>query len=1106
MGKSFQFKPFTFDANDPLNAEHRAVAAWVEDAFRLAAPRYYEEVDLKAAPSGATINDAAPEQARRYVAAAAIQAKHWTQETDRVRALGETESDRLNPHFQPGWDQVWGRSRQVTTVLKTLLRRKLPLEKSDFLHVLAWASTENTAYFAPIGAIIKALERFSAENEIDDELRAAARRLAEQIRNTYAIKDKRPATVLEQLGGKQPELLATKSASAARPTPQPAPVGHNTILDQLKRAFRMMPDDGVEHVMIAPDQFPMRVDSPVRDEHALLSELFNGVIERVGYHSPDLYSTDAGKTIRQMNEEARGRILLAAMERNVAARLSAVDLSDHRVWQSQSAAEGVVKSIANLPFKLDRDGLADLLLFYASVGTYFRPDVEDAYRRALTELEKDVARAPLTEGERYTLHLIRASIITGPPVGMIAEHITELTRLIGDNASFILVPGEHWSDAVNSEIGASDKQAQWIELIRHLLTATTARPSEKWLKSAEKLAAALGLEAVRESFARWLSLVSRGQSLPRIRSHNYDPRGAADVIHAENATVLRGMLWLLPRLPKPQELIGLIGAVAMTAYKKVPGVGPRAVKVGNGAIYALSEIPVPEAVGQLAMLKVRVKFGTAQKEIEKAFNAAAEALKLPRDQIEEMGVPAYGLEEVGRHVEAFGDYRAELLVSGGDAELKWFDAASGKQLKSVPAKVKKEHGDDYKDLQQSLKDIQAMLPAQRDRIDSMFLLQKSWPISLWRERYHDHPLIGTIARRLIWNVDAAPALFVDGKATDVTGKEIAHGETAEITLWHPVGRSIEEVSAWRRRIEALEITQPFKQAHREIYLLTDAERRTNTYSNRFAAHILRQHQFNALCAARGWKNKLRLMVDDTYPPATKDLPLWGLRAEYWVEGIGEGYGTDTNESGVYLRLSTDQVRFYRTGAAESFAHAGGGEYRAHAAGAGEANINEPIPIEQVPALVFSEIMRDVDLFVGVASVGNDPTWNDGGPGGRYVDYWQRYSFGDLNESASTRRDVLQRLIPRLKIANRCSFGDKFLIVKGDLRTYKIHFGSGNILMEPNDQYLCIVPDARSRASDGDLFLPFEGDNTLSIILSKAMLLANDKKITDPTITRQIAGS
>ena len=55
-------------------------------------------------------------------------------------------------------------------------------------------------------------------------------------------------------------------------------------------------------------------------------------------------------------------------------------------------------------------------------------------------------------------------------------------------------------------------------------------------------------------------------------------------------------------------------------------------------------------------------------------------------------------------------------------------------------------------------------------------------------------------------------------------------------------------------------------------------------------------------------------------------------------------------------------------------------------------------------------------------------------------------------------------------------------------------------MEPNDQYLCIVPNADGRGPASDVFLPFEGDGTLSIILSKAFLLADDAKITDPTIT------
>lgn len=97
------------------------------------------------------------------------------------------------------------------------------------------------------------------------------------------------------------------------------------------------------------------------------------------------------------------------------------------------------------------------------------------------------------------------------------------------------------------------------------------------------------------------------------------------------------------------------------------------------------------------------------------------------------------------------------------------------------------------------------------------------------------------------------------------------------------------------------------------------------------------------------------------------------------------------------------------------------------------------------------------------------------------------------------------MIPRLKIAERCSFRERFLIVQGNKRTYRIHLGSGNILMEPNDQYLCIVPDRSATSKPNDLFLPFEGDNVLSIILSKALLLADDDKIKDSTIMRQIDG-
>ena len=50
-----------------------------------------------------------------------------------------------------------------------------------------------------------------------------------------------------------------------------------------------------------------------------------------------------------------------------------------------------------------------------------------------------------------------------------------------------------------------------------------------------------------------------------------------------------------------------------------------------------------------------------------------------------------------------------------------------------------------------------------------------------------------------------------------------------------------------------------------------------------------------------------------------------------------------------------------------------------------------------------------------------------------------------------------------------------------------------------------VAERGGHSPKAELFLPFEGDQTLSLILSKAFLLVNDKDITDPSITRQIGG-
>src|SRR5580693_5966271 len=117
--------------------------------------------------------------------------------------------------------------------------------------------------------------------------------------------------------------------------------------------------------------------------------------------------------------------------------------------------------------------------------------------------------------------------------------------------------------------------------------------------------------------------------------------------------------------------------------------------------------------------------------------------------------------------------------------------------------------------------------------------------------------------------------------------------------------------------------------------------------------------------------------------------------------------------------------------------------------------------------------------------------------GRFARYWTSHGFGELNQTAQTRRDLLSRLLPRLAIAGQCTIEDRFLHVNGTRHSYKIHLGSANVMITPDDRYLCIVP---RRDAGPDLgYLPFEGDLTLSVIVSKAMLLAQDEKITDPAI-------
>ena len=103
---------------------------------------------------------------------------------------------------------------------------------------------------------------------------------------------------------------------------------------------------------------------------------------------------------------------------------------------------------------------------------------------------------------------------------------------------------------------------------------------------------------------------------------------------------------------------------------------------------------------------------------------------------------------------------------------------------------------------------------------------------------------------MLWNL-------VGKGVTDSSGNPVDLGPAQTVRLWHPLACDAEEVAAMAQtRSYGAKIRQPFRQAFREFYEVTDGERETRMYSNRFARVLMRQHQFASLCRARGWEYRL----------------------------------------------------------------------------------------------------------------------------------------------------------------------------------------------------------------------------------------------------------
>ncbi len=376
-----------------------------------------------------------------------------------------------------------------------------------------------------------------------------------------------------------------------------------------------------------------------------------------------------------------------------------------------------------------------------------------------------------------------------------------------------------------------------------------------------------------------------------------------------------------------------------------------------------------------------------------------------------------------------GDYTVAVVLDGPDPVITV--TSGGKVLKTVPKPVRADpRYTASREHQELLRD-----QARRMRTGTMERLVAGGgtlaPADLARLRRL--PAGAAMVSGLLWQDASGTIGFLD----DVES-------AGPVTAVHPYHLyQAGQLARWQAEVVRRRLRQPVRQAFRELYLLTPPEREAGDASARFAGHTVSGRVAARLLSGRGWR------TDHEYADHQATRPAGALTAAlscdfhgYW--GMGE--------------VEVGRVRFLSG--------------------------KDPVPLADVPPVVFSEVMRDLDLVVSVA--GRDPGGHLSTP------------------AAQSRAEVLSALIADLRLRNvtvECTAA----VVHGTRATYRIHLTSGSIHLEPGG-HLCVVPAGFGDKPHQRLFLPFADDDRMtSVVLSKVLLLADDARITDPAILTQLQG-
>lgn len=682
--------------------------------------------------------------------------------------------------------------------------------------------------------------------------------------------------------------------------------------------------------------------------------------------------------------------------------------------------------------------------------------------------------------ELRKLHLRLAPSPSGKIEEGTKEFRDQIEGLIRVEGEVQVEPGRGpWSQIVFEEIRSREEiaRAGWEGLLEHCRSLEQAVPGAKWKKRSRELITVLGEFEVFPAILRWLTLGPTPGQPPEARSP------------IEDSAYQKGVVWCLAQRDDREAALA-IADFGIACLRKIPMLGAVSQKLGFACVQALGAMECGEAVAQLTRLRVKVKYSVARRLIEKSLKQAAERSGLTVQELEDISVGHYGLGAQGEAEIGIGDAKAVVhLGQDGRVTVTWLNA-DGKLVKAAPSYIRKAFPKEVRSVASLAKELDQVYLAQRTRLEYSFLMPNGMSIAHWRQYFVEHSLLGFLGRRLIWAFRndqgwERTGIWSGQGVIDPIGNPIDLGAAQTARLWHPLASDSEEIQRWRERIFNSKIRQPFRQAFREFYQVTGDERQTKMYSNRFAKVLMRQHQFASLCRARGWNYRLMGAGFDGSNVPTKKLDPWNMHVEFYVDlpsdrdhSLLESALGEESGAGINLFIGSDQVRFYRDG--------------------------REVAIDEVPAIVYSEVMRDVDLFTSVCAVGEDETWTDQGDRGTGI-FSDKFDVRELFGLIDLRREMLSVVLPRTPIDHRCKIHKTWLEVHGQLGTYRIEFawGGASLVTDSGFRWLKIPRKILHAVSLDFSAIPIDLDYRTETILRKAYVLADDWKIDSPELIQQL---